>query len=119
MSNHSLWTELSFHSVDAEEGDTLLDELFQVVNVELKNDIVIAQIYTPLNYSNLKRNRSHVKRDGMYFYIVNGNKIRFMLDADKAIDIDGKQDRLRIRLMWENYYNAKRNYITQTTINNF
>ena len=100
MSNHSLWTELSFHSIDADDGDILLDELFQVVQVGLKKDLVIANIYTPLNYSNLKRNMSHVKRDGMYFYIVNGNKIRFMLDSDKTINIDSKQDRLRIRLMW-------------------
>ena len=99
MSNHSLWTELSFYSVDAKDKDILLDELFQVVQVELKNDLVIANIYTPLNYSNLKRNRSHVKRDGMYFHIVNGKKIRFMLDSDKTINIDSKQDRLRIRLM--------------------
>ena len=35
----------------------------------------------------------------MYFHIVNEKKIRFMLDSDKTIDIDGKQDRLRIRLM--------------------
>ena len=34
----------------------------------------------------------------MYFHIVNGKKIRFMLDSDKTIDIDEKQDRLRIRL---------------------
>ena len=99
MSNHNLWTELSFNSLDANDEGILLDELFQVVQVELKNDLVIANIYTPLNYSNLKRNRSHVKRDGMYFHILNGNKIRFMLDADKTIDIDRKQDRLRIRLM--------------------
>ena len=99
MSNHSLWTELSFHSIDADNEDILLDELFQVVQVELRNDLVIANIYTPLNYSNLKRNKSHVKRDGMYFHIVNGKKIRFMLDSDKTINIDHKQDRLRIRLI--------------------
>ena len=99
MSNHSLWTELSFHSIDADDEDVLLDELFQVVQVELKNDLVIACVYTPLNYSNLKRNRSHVKQDGLHFHIVNEKKIRFMLDADKTIDIDRKQDILRIRLM--------------------
>ena len=99
MSNHILWTELSFNSVDANDEDILLDELFQIVQVELKNNLVIANIYTPLNYSNLKRNNSHVKRDGMYFHIVNGKKTMFMLDSDKTIDIDKKQDRLRIRLM--------------------
>ena len=99
MSNHSLWTELSLHSVDMEEYDILLDELFQVVQVELKNDLVITCVYTPLNYSNLKGNRSHVKQDGMYFHIVNEKKIRFMLDSNKTIDIDRKQDRLRRRLM--------------------
>ena len=99
MSNNSLQTELSFHSLDAEEDDIVLDELFQVVQVELKNDLVIANIYTTLNYSNLKKNKSHVKRDGMYFHIVNEKKIRFMLDSDKTINIDVKQDELRIRLM--------------------
>ena len=99
MSNHSLCAELSFHSVDANDQDILLDELFQVVEIELKNDLVIAHIYTPLNYSNLKVNRSHVKQDGMYFHIINEKKIRFMLDSDKTIDIDRKQDRLRIRLI--------------------
>ena len=98
MSNHSLLTELSFHSVDADDKDILLDELFQVVQIELKNDLVVSKVYTPLNYSNLKKNKSHVKRDGMYFHIVNGKKIRFMLDSDKTIDIDEKQDRLRIML---------------------
>ena len=99
MSNNDLWTKISIYSVDANDKDILLDELFQVVGVELKNDLVIANIYTPLNYSNLKRNKSHVKRDGMYFHIVNEKKIRFMLDSNKTIDIDRKQDRLRIRLM--------------------
>ena len=99
MSNQILLTELSFHSIDAKPEDILLDELFQVVQIELKYDLVIAKIYTPLNYSNLKREKSHVKRDGMYFHIVNGKKIRFMLDSDKTIDIDEKQDRLRIGLM--------------------
>ena len=99
MSNHNLCTELSFYSIDANDEDILLDELFQVVQVKLKNDLVIAKIYTPLNYSNLKRNRSHVKQDGLHFHIVNEKKIRFMLDADKTIDIDRKQDRLRIRLL--------------------
>ena len=99
MSNHSLCTELSLHTVDANDEDILLDELFQIVQVELKNNLVIANIYTPLNYSNLKRNNSHVKQDGMYFHIVNGKKTMFMLDSDKTIDIDSKQDRLRIRLM--------------------
>lgn len=99
MSNHSLCAELSFHSVDANDQDILLDELFQVVQVELKNDLFTTNIYTPLNYSNLKRNKSHVKQDGMYFHILNEKKIRFMLDLDKTIDIDGKQDRLRIKLM--------------------
>ena len=99
MSNHSLCKELSFHSVDANDQDILLDELFQVVQVELKNDLFTTNIYAPLNYSNLKRNKSHVKQDGMYFHIINEKKIRFMLDSDKTIDIDGKQDRLRIKLM--------------------
>ena len=99
MSNHSLLTELSFHSVDANDGDILLDELFQIVSIDLKNDLVIACVYTPLNYSNLKGNRSHVKQDGMYFHILNEKKIRFMLDSNKTVDIDRKQDRLRIRLM--------------------
>ena len=31
MSNNSLRAELSFHSVDANDQDILLDELFQVV----------------------------------------------------------------------------------------
>ena len=99
MSNNDLWTKISIYSVDANDKDILLDELFQVVGVELKNDLVIANIYTPLNYSNLKRNKSHVKQDGMYFHILNEKKIRFMLDSYKTIDIDRKQDRLRIRLM--------------------
>lgn len=99
MSNHNLWTKISIYSVDANDKDILLDELFQVVGVELKNNLVIANIYTPLNYSNLKRNKSHIKKDGMYFHILNEKKIRFMLDSDKTIDIDRKQDRLRIRLM--------------------
>ena len=99
MSNNDLWTKISIYSVDANDKDILLDELFQVVGVELKNDLVIANIYTPLNYSNLKGNRSHVKQDGMYFHILNEKKIRFMLDSYKTIDIDRKQDRLRIRLM--------------------
>ena len=100
MSNQILWTELSFHSIDAKPEDILLDELFQVVQIELKNDLVVSNVYTPL-YSNLKRNKSHVKRDGMYFHILNEKKIRFMLDSDKTIDIDRKQDRLRIMLMGE------------------
>ena len=99
MSNHSLRAELSFYSVDAADKDILLDELFQVIQVELKNDLVIAHVYAPSNYSNLKRNKSNVKQDGMYFHIINEKKIRFMLDSDKTIDIDRKQDRLRIRLM--------------------
>ena len=99
MSNNSLRAELSFYSVDANDQDILLDELFQVVQIELQNDLFTTKIYTPLNYSNLKRNRSHVKQDGMYFHIVNEKKIRFMLDSDKTIDIDRKQDRLRIKLM--------------------
>ena len=99
MSNNDLWTKISIYSVDANDKDILLDELFQVVGVELKNDLVIANIYTPLNYSNLKRNKSHVKQDGMYFHIVNEKKIRFMLDSNKTVDIDRKQDRLRTRLM--------------------
>ena len=99
MSNNDLLTELSFHSVDANDRDILLDELFQVVQIELKNNLVVANIYTPLNYSNLKRNKSHVKQDGMYFHIVNEKKIIFMLDSNKTIDIDRKQDRLRIRLI--------------------
>ena len=97
MSNNSLRAELSFYSVNANDQDILLDELFQVVQVELRNNFVTTNIYTPLNYSNL--NRSHVKQDGMYFHIVNEKKIRFMLDSDKTIDIDRKQDRLRIKLM--------------------
>lgn len=99
MSNNDLLTKISIYSVDANDKDILLDELFQVVQVELKNDLVIACVYTQLNYSNLKGNRSHVKQDGMYFHIANEKKIRFMLDSDKTIDIDRKQDRLRIRLM--------------------
>ena len=99
MSNHSLCAELSIYIVDANDQNILLDELFQVVQIELKNDLVIAHVYAPLNYSNLKGNRSHVKQDGMYFHIVNEKKIRFMLDSDKTIDIDRKQDRLRTRLM--------------------
>ncbi len=99
MSNNSLCTELSFHSIDAKHEDILLDELFQVVQIELKNDLVVSNVYTPLNYSNLKRNKSHVKQDGMYFHIVNEKKIRFMLDSNKTIDIDRKQNRLRIRLI--------------------
>ena len=99
MSNNDLLTELSFHSVDANDKDILLDELFQVVQVELKNDLVVTKIYTPLNYSNLKISKSHVKQDGMYFHIVNEKKIIFMLDSNKTIDIDRKQDRLRIRLI--------------------
>ena len=99
MSNNDLLTELSFHSVDANDRDILLDELFQVVQIELKNNLVVSNVYTPLNYSNLKRNRSHVKQDGMYFHIVNKKKIRFMLDSKKTVDIDRKQDRLRIRLI--------------------
>ncbi len=99
MSNNDLLTELSFHSIDAKHEDILLDELFQVVQIELKNDLVVSNVYTPLNYSNLKRNKSHVKQDGMYFHIVNGKKIRFMLDSKKTIDIDRKQNRLRIRLI--------------------
>ena len=99
MSNHSLCAELSIYIVDANDQNILLDELFQVVQVGLKNDLVITCVYTPLNYSNLKGNRSHVKQDGMYFHIANEKKIRFMLDSDKTIDIDRKQDRLRIRLM--------------------
>lgn len=91
--------ELSIYSVNANDQDILLDELFQVVEIELKNDLVIACVYTPLNYSNLKRNKSHVKQDGMYFHIIDEKKIRFMLDSDKTIDIDTKQDRLRIRLI--------------------
>lgn len=98
MSNNDLWTKISIYSVDANEGDIVLDELFQIVNVELNNDLVTATIYTPLNYSHLERNKSHVKRDGMYFHIVNEKKIRFMLDSNKTIDIDIKQDRLRSKL---------------------
>ena len=103
MSNNDLCEELSFHSIYANDRYILLDELFQIVQIELKNDLVIANIYTPLNYSNLKRSKSHVKRerDGMYFHIVNKKKIRFILDSDKTIDIDRKQDRLRIRLTGE------------------
>ena len=99
MSNNDLWTKISIYSVDANDEDILLDELFQVVQVELRNNFVTTNIYTPLNYSNLKRNKSHIKRDGMYFHILNEKKIRFMLDSYKTIDIDRKQDRLRIRLM--------------------
>lgn len=98
MSNHSLWTELSLHSVDVEEYDNLLDELFQVVNIEFKDDLVFTTVYTPLNYSKLKRNNSHAKQDGMYFHIVNGKKTMFMLDSDKTNDIIRKQDRLRFKL---------------------
>lgn len=99
MSNNDLWTKISIYSVDANDEDILLDELFQVVEVELRNNFVTTNIYTPLNYSNLKRNKSHIKREGMYFHILNEKKIRFMLDSDKTIDIDRKQDRLRIRLI--------------------
>lgn len=99
MSNNSLRAELSFYSVDAKDQYILLDELFQVVQVELKNDLVITCAYTPLNYSNLKGNSSHIKQDGMFFHILNEKKLRFMLDSDKTIDIDHKHDRLRVRLM--------------------
>lgn len=60
MSNNDLLTELSFHSVDANDRDILLDELFQIVSIDLKNDLVIANIYTPLNYSNLKKETGHM-----------------------------------------------------------
>ena len=99
MSNNDLWTKISIYSVDANDEDILLDELFQVVQVELRDNFVTTNIYTPLNYSNLKRNKSHIKKDGMYFHILNEKKIRFMLNSDKTIDIVRKQDRLRIRLM--------------------
>lgn len=57
MSNNDLWTKISIYSVYANDKDILLDELFQVVQVELKNDLFTTNIYTPLNYLNLKRNR--------------------------------------------------------------
>ena len=100
MSNHSLWTKLSFNSVDAEPGDILLDELFQIVNVTCQNDLVITRIYTPLNHSKTTENKSHVKQDGMFFHISNGKKLRFMLDKNKIINIDLKHDNLRLKLYW-------------------
>ena len=33
MNNHSLLTELSFYSVDANDEDIVLDELFQLVQI--------------------------------------------------------------------------------------
>jgi hypothetical protein len=98
MSNHSLWTKTSFNSVDAEPGDTLLDELFQIVNVSCQYDLVITIIYNPLNYSKATKNKSHVKQDGMFFHISNGKKIRFILDKNKIINIDLKHDNLRLKL---------------------
>ena len=100
MNKDLLCTELSFYSVDTNDEDIVLDGLFQLVQLELKYNLVVTKIYTPLNYSNLKISKSHVKRerDRIYFHIVNKKKIRFMLDSDKTIFIYRKQDRLRIKL---------------------
>lgn len=98
MSNHSLWTKTSFNSVDAKPRDILLDELFQIVNVECQNDLVVTTIYTPLNHSKTTKNKSHVKQDGMFFHISNGKKLRFMLDKNKIINIYLKHNNLRLNL---------------------
>ena len=97
--NHSLWTSLSFNSIDANNEDIVIDELFQILKVTIDNDDILhTTIYTPFNYSNVKIIPSHNVDLGRYYHVKNKEIIRFMLSTDKCKEIDVKHDQLRMKL---------------------
>ena len=113
MSNELLYRGLIRNPIIPKRGnEILIDELFQIVHFFKHEDrnTVSAQIYTPLNYSNLKEDkvidegRNHMfkrkSHDGKTF-----KTYRFMINSnEKIIFIDNKQDLLRKSI---NSYNSK------------
>lgn len=102
MSNNLLHKELCNNKIYIKDYHIIIDELFQIMEARINEDNhIVIKTFTPLNYVNTNEFTSHHSNMGKYFYNKKGEVLRFMLDAEKCVQIDNKHDNLRKALYYK------------------